>query len=275
MNKILPFLNQLLASSSTTNLVYQRNVVKQYLQILVLNHIYAHPEYSQLIFYGGSCLAQCYDMPRLSEDLDFVDLKNEISIEQLAQDLKKSLIKETGLHITTSVRKFQINLKFPLLHELSLSKAEETDLLFLKVEVFNQFNFCEQYSIETVPLFKYNQSLLVKTFDLSTLMSTKIRAVLNRKWVKKDKSGKILVAVKGRDFFDLMWYLNKGVKPNLKCIEMAADKQELAQKLLAVVNNLDQRSIRLDLENFIEDKTYLENLSKNLKQILIRELESW
>jgi hypothetical protein len=39
----------------------------------VLDYIYSAPRYSGLIFYGGSCLAHFFQLPRLSEDLDFID----------------------------------------------------------------------------------------------------------------------------------------------------------------------------------------------------------
>jgi len=222
---------------------------------------------SDLIFYGGSVLAHCYKLPRLSEDLDFIDIGNKIKNEELADDLKKYFKKEVGLSVKIKNQKFRIYLKFPILKDLGLSDSDQTDLLFLKVEIFKGFDFCRKYKTEIIPLFKYNQSVLIKTFDLPTLMATKIRAILYRQWSKKDKSGKVLVSVKGRDYFDLMWYLQKEVEPNFKCLEIK-NKEELKNKLLKIIDRLDQRSIVLDLENFISDSKFVENLGKNIKNIL-------
>ena len=119
----------------------------------------------------------------------------------------------------TTVQKFRIYLKFPILRDLGLSAREETDDLFLKVEVFSEFDFCEHYSTEIRPIFKYNRSVLIKMLDASTLMATKVRAILFRKWEKTDQQGNTTVKVKGRDYFDLLWYLQKGIQPNLSCIE--------------------------------------------------------
>lgn len=257
------FLIDLLKKSKANNL-FKRNLLKEYLQVLVLEFLYSNPKYSKLVFYGGSCLAHCYGLPRLSEDLDFVDLEKEIDLKTLATDLKKYFETRTDLKLTSYLQKFRINLKFPILRELGLSNQSESDYLYLKIEVFNKFGFCKDYKTEMIPLFKFNKTVLVKTFDLSTLMATKIRAILYRKWEKKDKQGTVLANVKGRDYFDLMWYLEKGVKPNPSC---AGDVKE---KLLSIVDKLNPKSITVDLEALIEDSSFVNNLGKNIKDILKR-----
>lgn len=272
METIKIFFKNLLKESSLKNKVFQRNLLKEYLQILVLDFIYSHSNYNQLVFYGGSCLAHCYGLPRLSEDLDFVDVKKKIKTLTLASDLEAYFRKNTDLNLTTSCQKFRIYLKFPILHELRLAKESESNLLFLKIEIFQEFTFCQNYKVEIIPLFKFNKSVLIRTFDLPTLMATKIRAILYRKWEKTDKKGKTLMKVKGRDYFDLMWYLEKGIKPNLRCVENIRSEEELKEKLLKIIEKIDSRSIRLDLESLIEDQNFVKNLSQNIKEILKREI---
>jgi hypothetical protein len=272
MQIIKPFLKNMLSEMDSKNDLFRRNKLKEYLQVVVLDFIYSHPRYSRLVFYGGSCLAQCYGLSRLSEDLDFVDAKKEIKLKELALDLGK-FFKETDLKPVVVIQKFRIYLKFPLLKELGLAEKGESDLLFLKVEVFSRFDFCRKYKIETIPLFKYNRSILIKTFDLPTLMATKIRAVLYRKWEKTDKKGKTLIKVKGRDYFDLMWYLEKGVKPNLRCVENMENESQLKKKLLDLVSQIDSRSIKLDLEAFIDDEKFVRNLSRGIKDILKKSIQ--
>jgi len=70
-----PVLLQLLDEHKDTTAFFRRNVVKEYLQILVLSFLYSEAQYQQLIFYGGSCLRHCFGLPRLSEDLDFIALR--------------------------------------------------------------------------------------------------------------------------------------------------------------------------------------------------------
>jgi hypothetical protein len=158
------------------------------------------------------------------------------------------------------------------LHKLNLAQKTESDLLFLKVEIFSRADFLKNHKLEVIPLFKFNQSILVKTLDLPTLMATKIRAVFHRKWEKTDKSGKTLIKAKGRDYFDLMWYLQKGVKPNLDSIENIKNKEDLKEKLAQIVEKVDSKSIQLDLEPFIDNPVFVRDLSKNIKLVLKREL---
>lgn len=274
METVKIFLNDLIKTSVSKNRLFKRSLLKEYLQIIVLDYLYSYPDYSNLIFYGGSCLAHCFGLSRLSEDLDFVDVKKKIDIVKLAKDVDHYFKKNTDLEVTATVQKFRIYLKFPILKELNLAERHESDMLFLKVEVYKEFDFCSKYQTQIIPLMKFNRSILIKTFDLSTLMATKIRAIFHRKWEKTDKTGKTLIKVKGRDYFDLMWYLGKNIVPNLNCLEEIKTKEELKKKLRALIENVDSRSIQLDLEQFIEDERFITNLSKNIKEILLREVDT-
>ncbi|MCK9446251.1 nucleotidyl transferase AbiEii/AbiGii toxin family protein [bacterium] len=274
METLKPILKSLISDSSGSK-EFKMNIAKEYLQVVVLGFIYSNPKYSKMFFYGGSCLAQCFGLNRLSEDLDFVDDDKNINMEELAKDLEDYFIKNTDLEVKTSIQKFRVYLKFPLLRELGISDniSSETDILILKVEVFSDFDFCKGYKTEIRPIFKFNKSVLINTFDLPTLMSTKIRAILNRKWEKKDREGNILIRVKGRDYFDLLWYLEKGIIPNLDCIEDIRDMEELKSKLLVIISNIDSQSIKLDLEAFIDDEIFINNISANIKDILTRSIK--
>ena len=272
METIKPVLKNIISESPSRNNLFKWNLLKDYLQIVVLDFIYSHPAYSQLLFYGGSALAHCFGLERLSEDLDFIDEKKKINVSKLAKDLEDYFLKRTDLPVKTTVQKFRIYLKFPILHDLGLTTREETDTLFLKVEVYTDFDFCERYTTDIRPVFKFNRSLLIKTLDPSTLMATKVRAILFRKWEKTDKQGKTTVKVKGRDYFDLLWYLQKGIQPNLSCIEGFKDMKELKEKLLSVVARIDSQSIQLDLDALIDNPNFVKNISRNLKAILEREI---
>jgi predicted nucleotidyltransferase component of viral defense system len=266
-------LKDLLAKSSSSNNLFKRNVLKEYLQVLALDYIYSSKEYSQLVFYGGSCLTHCHGLQRLSEDLDFVDLKKTVDISKMAKALEKYFRKETDLEVKSTVQKFRVTLKFPLLGELGLARASESDFLHLKLEVFKGFSYCQKFKTEIIPLFKMNRSILVKTFELSTLMATKINAVLHRKWEKTDNKGKALIKAKGRDYFDLMWYLQKEIRPNINCIVGTKNLDTVRKNLLESLEKVDVRSIRLDLEALIEDQKFVKELSKSIKEVIKRHLD--
>ncbi len=264
----------ILKENENTASVFKRNIVKEYFQILALSFIYSHKKYQSLIFYGGSCLKHCFGLPRLSEDLDFVDLTGKIDLSVLADDFKIFFEKEIGTEPISKAQKFRVYLKFPILRQLNLAGEAESDLLNIKVEIFKKFDFCGNYKIETVPVFKSGKSILIRTFDMPSLMSTKIRAVLSRKWEKIDKMGNKLATVKGRDYFDLMWYFEKGIKPNLDCIDGKKMPVEyLKNKLLEIIESVDEKSIVFDLESLISDQVFVKNLSKNIKDILIKQIK--
>ena len=147
METIKPVLANIISESPSRNNLFKRNLLKEYLQVVVLDFIYSHPTYSQLLFYRGSALAHCFDLQRLSEDLDFIDETKKIAIPKLAKDLEDYFSKRTDLPVKTTVQKFHIYLKFPILRDLGLSTRDETDDLFLKVEVYSQFDFCTKYRI--------------------------------------------------------------------------------------------------------------------------------
>lgn len=273
METIKPFLAQLLKKSAESDdVVYKRNLLKDYIQIVILSFIYSHPKYGQMVFYGGSCLRHCFDLPRLSEDLDFVDLKKDIKLTDIARDLESYFKKNTDLDVKIKVQPSRIQIKFSILKELGLASSSESDMLYLKLEVFKYFDFCSGYKINTVPIFKFNRSMIIKTFDLPTMMATKIGAVMNRRWNKIGKGGELLAKVKGRDYFDLVWYLSKNIKPNLKCLMDKENSVDLKAKLLAVIAKVDKKSIEYDLGPLMEDNDFVKGLAKNIKDILTREV---
>lgn len=272
MEIIKPFLKNIVDGAIGMSSTYKRNLLKDYIQVVILSFIYSHPKYSQMVFYGGSSLRHCFDLPRLSEDLDFVDLKKNIKLNDLAKDLEDYFKKSTDLEVAIKVQPSRVQIKFAILKELGLAGPSESDILYLKIEVFKYFDFCSGYEINTMPIFKFNRSMLIKTFNLSTMMATKIGAVMNRRWNKIAKDGELLAKVKGRDYFDLMWYLSKNIKPNLNCLMDKKDKDGFKEKLLDVVKKVDGKSIEYDLGPLMENSNFVNGLSKNIKDILIREI---
>jgi Uncharacterized conserved protein len=269
---MLEYIKTLLQEKETASAVFKRNLVKEYLQVLVLSFLYSHKEYRALIFYGGSSLRHCYNLPRLSEDLDFVDVAKKINLNKVAEDLVHFFTRKYGVMIGAKVQKFRCTLKFPILHMLDLAKPQESNYLFVKIEVYREFEFCKEYQVEIKPVFKFGEALLIRTFDLSTLMATKIRAIMRRKWEKTTKNGRVLAEVKGRDYYDLMWYLEQGVKPNMRCIEDRSHESALYEELIEMVKKVNPRSIKYDLEGLIEGTGFVDTLKDTIKEILLSSL---
>ncbi len=243
--------------------------IKEYLQTYVLKEIFELEECKNLIFYWWTSLRFLFWLNRLSEDLDFIwnDFKD---FEGLAKKLEKYFW-DFWIKINYRIQKFRIILNFKnFLENFDLNFWNSKDL-YLKIEISDYFDFCKNYEIKIYPIFKFNRSLLIKSFDKSTLFSTKLNAVLNRKWEKQIWKNK--VSVKWRDIYDLFWYLQNDFKPNLDCIIWVKNSEELKQKLIAIINNISFEEVIYDIENFLEDKNLLEFLKINWKEFLTNLIE--
>jgi hypothetical protein len=123
---------------------------------------------------------------------------------------------------------------------------------------------------------KTNLSLISKFFvftvthyDLPSLYATKLHACFFRKYVK------------GRDFYDLVWYLGKKILPNFLLLSNAIAQTE-SKKIVVTEDNFEEFllekmmkvdfvKIRKDVERFLVDKGELKLLNKKLiKELLIR-----
>lgn len=203
-----------------------RNALKEYLQVNVLYSIYTSPVYKQnLIFTGGTCLRHFYGLERLSEDLDF-DFIHDFDRKVLAADLAKAFEKKykyTQLTAATKQQDNQILLKFPVLKQLGMARGGESDWLYVKVDVSPIPS--KNYDTVTTAQNSYGLNYAVRHYDLPSLMSGKLHAILSRKYLKGTRD-----AIKGRDYFDLLWFVREGIHPNLKRLsDMLSRTVSLAQ----------------------------------------------
>jgi len=104
-----------------------RNYLKEYIQYLVLSLLYNQKKMKNLVFKGGSCLRICYELPRLSEDLDF-DYDEKILgkniLGELDEYLKKEIKKKYYSELETKIQAtMRLYLKFPFLKDLGLANV--------------------------------------------------------------------------------------------------------------------------------------------------------
>lgn len=89
-----------------------------------------------------------------------------------------------------------------------------------------------------------------------------------RKWERTTKDGSKLARVKRRDYYDLMWYFEQKVRPNMECIAHFKDEKELYNYLLEIIARLDSQSIKYDLESLIEDGELVKGIGDKIKDVL-------
>jgi hypothetical protein len=107
------------------------------------------------------------------------------------------------------------------------------------------------------------QSFFIRRYDLPTLMASKINAVINRSWSRHDKRSGAVYDVKGRDYFDLIWYMQKRIIPRCSFTEFE-NSVDLWRAVAERVRGVNLSSIMGDLVDFLEDPVEAREFAKHL-----------
>lgn len=256
----------------------RRNALKEELQYFVLNFIYHHPEYSKWIMYGGSALRICHGLNRMSVDLDF-EVSHKITqnfLNKFKKGIQDYFVENYGaesdfIEIKTVAGRGLL-LKFHIGKALSFGHAS------LQVHVKIDLNYfsLRQVFTERIPISGDQLSFAIVTYNLSTLMASKIAAIFLR---GIRGVGKFLYEEKGRDIYDLLWYMNKRVVPNLdylaaKGVE-AKNPQALFDRLTIQMNKVSDANLKQDLFPLFIDRRYIENWLKNWRESYFRLLKAY
>ena len=236
-----------------------RIVLKELLQSYTLDFIYNHNKYMLLNFYGGTCLHVVYDLNRLSEDID-LDNSLEIPIENLEQDVINYFTYQIGyaaLSTKTQIGSngvYRLTLKFPILYDLGLSN-HENEGLHLKIEISPQQQI---YTLQKTPIFLFGRSFVASHFSLETMMAGKMIACLERNF----QHGKSGVMIKGRDFYDLLWFMQKGIIPLEEKLEKDGRESystvTAMEQLLTKIKTIKRRELAIDLLPLFKESSFIE-----------------
>jgi predicted nucleotidyltransferase component of viral defense system len=239
-------------------------LVREYLQARILQSLQDRGMFLRWAFLGGTALRFLFAIPRFSEDLDFSLMApgGEAGFRPALIGVKRAFETEAyRVEVRVSDRKTVASafVKFPgLLHELGLSpRAAET--LSVKVEV--DTNPPAGAHFETTIVRKY-VTLHLCHHDKASLLAGKLHAILSRPWAK------------GRDLYDLTWYLAdpSWPAPNLTLLNAALAqtgwagpllqaeswRHEVRQRLAA----LDWTRTRADVRPFLEHERDLALVSR-------------
>jgi predicted nucleotidyltransferase component of viral defense system len=190
------------------------SALREIMQEITLAGLSRTDFFEKAAFYGGTALRISYGLDRYSEDLDFSLLKpdSDFSIERY---FKAILDEFRSLGLTVSIKEKKKTNQTAI--DSAFLKAEtiwqeiilediikETGVrsnktLKIKIEVDRQpsLNFKTEEKLLLRPF-----SFYVKCFTKSSLFAGKMHALLFRKWKNR---------VKGRDWYDLEWYIKKGI----------------------------------------------------------------
>ncbi|MFH1244923.1 MAG: nucleotidyl transferase AbiEii/AbiGii toxin family protein [Candidatus Omnitrophota bacterium] len=246
------------------------NAMREYLQAYTLRIMHAEGLFRATAFLGGTALRFLYNLPRFSEDLDFSLVnKEEHQFSALIKKVKEELFLagynvaatcDEGKTVCNSFIKFE-----GLMYEAGLSPLK-SQKFSIKIEI--DTNPPAGAVLKTDIINKYFPIAFL-SYDLPSLFSGKTHALLSRKYTK------------GRDFFDLGWYLSKwkDLAPNFTLLENALKQtgwqkeipsEKTWKKIIAgVVQEVDWKKVKQDVENFLENPRDLEIFTReNILKLL-------
>lgn len=245
--------------------------------------------FEKAAFYGGTALRIFHGLNRFSEDLDFSLLKvdPEFSLDKYLQAI---LIEFEALGMKVSVKEKQKKIRNNIESAFLKSETIWKELVLedimgpkwldqkanikikLEVDIAPPLGFQTEEKLLTKPF-----SFFVKCLAIPDLFAGKMHALLFRKWINN---------VKGRDWFDMEWYIQKGHPLHLDHFLLRAkdsgtwDKEtitadELRELLKTKIDSVNFDMVKADIRRFIPDPkvldiwspAYFHELSKKLKII--------
>lgn len=258
----------------------RENAVKEIIQEIALAGLSRGGFFEKAAFYGGTCLRIFYGLNRFSEDLDFALLRENqnFKLSEYFPYLEKEFI-SYGIEIHIEEKKKTSNsivqsafLKgstqslmmtfFPKNDDAKKIISNQKVKIKFEVDTDNP----DGGNTETKYRF-FPAPYELRTFDESTLFAGKIHAIICRNYKNH---------VKGRDYYDYLFYIGKGSSFNLKYLENKLKNTGVIQKsekltlervkemLKSRFETVDYESAKKDVSIFISYKSILKLWKKEL-----------
>lgn len=283
-------LSQMLSKYQINNIEDKKNAIKEIVQEIVLCGLSRGGFFKEAAFYGGTALRIFYGLDRFSEDLDFslITQNPDFDLTKYFQYIENET-KSLGLNfnVTEKIKSVDSNIKSAFLkgnakeHILSFYEDSE-DSKFINKEEAIRIKFEVDINPPTGATYETKFGLLpspyqVRLYDLQSLFAGKIHACLCRNWKSR---------VKGRDFYDYIFFLSIGARVNLENLKaklvqskfINEDYDLTIDNLKALLSerfeNLDIEQAKQDVLPFIKDKTKLDLWSKEFFIEITKKLQS-
>jgi predicted nucleotidyltransferase component of viral defense system len=227
------------------NALFYKYMLKEYIQLMILDHLSATHYIRKITFIGGTSIRLIKGIDRFSEDLDF-DCK-EFSEDEF-MDMTNGILRflhRSGLKVVAKdknrekLEAFRRNIHFPeLLFDLGLSGHREERFL-IKVECQDQL---VNYKPEIVNIKGCGFFFPMPVPPDGVLCAMKVSAMLNRQ--------------KGRDFYDAMFLLSQSM-PDFTFMSVRsgiADLESLKQTANDIIGSIDMNKKRRDFEHLLFNK---------------------
>lgn len=263
------------------------HALREIMQEIALAGLYRAGFFEKAAFYGGTALRIFYGLDRFSEDLDFSLLVPDSNFS--LQKYQEGIVTEfaaLGMQVSVSEKQKavedNINSAFlksqTIWRELILegiipqNGIDHIANVKIKIEVDREppLGFATEEKLLLKPF-----SFYVKCFVLPDLFAGKMHALLFRKWKNN---------VKGRDWYDMEWYIKKGTPLDLNHFLLRAQdskdwvketisEAEFRELLSAKIDMVNFNYVKADASRFIKDVSildiwspkYFHDLSQHLK----------
>lgn len=267
--------------------IQEQTKIREILQQTALLGLERHGFFEKAAFYGGTALRVLYGLDRFSEDLDFTLLKPDPAFDfrPFLEGMRKELgsfgfhmeVIQKDKNIQTSVlsafmKMNTINLLIAIGDEKKAKSVNHNENVQIKLEVDTDPppHFRVQNRLVLNPL-----SFYILTLHQSDLFAGKMHAALYRAWKGR---------VKGRDWYDVMWYIQHKIPLSTKYLEScmrqagslgleaALDRNRILDLLRERIHKIDWLSAKADMRPFIPDPERLEIWSPDFFNALIEHL---
>lgn len=253
--------------------------LREIMQQIALLGLWRSKFFENAAFYGGTAMRVLYGLDRFSEDLDFSLLKpmRQFNIAKYLAALQKEL-EGFGFDVRAEQRNKAVKsavqsafLKANTLNQLLvIETAEEImhevprgQVLKIKLEVDTDpppgFSTRTKYLLQPIPF-------AVRVYALPDLFAGKMHAILCRKWK---------IRVKGRDWYDLVWYAARHPELHLSHLEQrmrqsghwesneALSAESFDTLMHNAIERLDVDQARREVEPFVSNPDSLEVWSRD------------
>ena len=251
------------------------HAVREVVQEIALLGFWRSGFFDHAAFYGGTALRIFHGLNRFSEDLDFSLMNSHSSLRLRAalssvemelaawgfsfETSSKSSGERTGIESAFLKGNTRVNLLSIGVPETLSRYFPHNQKITIKLELDTTPPPLASTEIKTRLL---PTPFQVRLYDLPSLFAGKLHAMLFRDWKSR---------VKGRDFFDFVWYVSRGVPVNLSHLEA-----RILQGGVVLESPLDlaglQRLLRERIES-VDISAAAEEVRPFLRDA--RELELW
>lgn len=263
-------------------------VLREILQSIVLVGLSRGGFFEKASFYGGTALRILYGLNRFSEDLDFTLNKAD---ETFSLQPYLKCVQETaasyGLELDISTKEKQI--KTPIESAFAKLNTYQTFVkLRLDKSIAQRFHKDEvikvKFEVDCNPALGFEtenrwidvpEYASISVLDESSLFAGKLHAILCRTYKNN---------VKGRDYYDFLFYTSKRIKPNLEylrnklidtgkiCKNDKFDIDILKKMLLDKFENVDFEQVKKDASRFVRESENVDFYCKELFMDMLKRL---